>query len=81
MSEHDHLITIAKQSRENAHAPSVHRGRIEGRSPDRSEGHRLVGGQRFCRADYHRRERQRQLKNDETRPSPEAACEEFFPGE
>jgi len=42
--------------------------------------HRPVGGQRFCRADYHRRERQRQTKNDETRPSPEAACEEFFPG-
>jgi len=41
--------------------------------------HRPVGGQRFCR-DYHRRERQRQMKNDETRPSPEAACEEFFPG-
>jgi hypothetical protein len=34
----------------------------------------------FCRADYQRRERQRQMKNDETRPSPEAACEEFFPG-
>jgi len=42
--------------------------------------HRPVGGQRFCRADYQRRERQRQMKNDETRPSPEAACEEFFPG-
>jgi len=39
-----------------------------------------VGCQRFCRADYQRRERQRQKKNDETRPSPEAACEEFFPG-
>jgi hypothetical protein len=39
-----------------------------------------VGGQRFCRADYQRRERQRQMKNDEARPSPEAAREEFFPG-
>ena len=27
-----------------------------------------------------RRERQRQMKNDEARPSPEAAREEFFPG-
>jgi hypothetical protein len=41
---------------------------------------RPVGGQRFCRADYQRRERQRQMKNDEARPSPEAAREEFFPG-
>jgi hypothetical protein len=31
-------------------------------------------------ADYQRRERQRQKKNDEARPSPEAAREEFFPG-
>jgi hypothetical protein len=42
--------------------------------------HRPVGGQRFCRADYQRRERQRQMKNDEARPSPEGAREEFFPG-
>jgi len=42
--------------------------------------HRPAGDQRFCRADYHRRELQRQMKDDETRPSPEAACEEFFPG-
>jgi hypothetical protein len=42
--------------------------------------HRPAGGQRFCRADYHRRERQRQMKNDEARPFPEAAREEFFPG-
>jgi hypothetical protein len=41
---------------------------------------RTAGGQRFCRADYQRRERQRQMKNDEARPSPEAAREEFFPG-
>ena len=34
----------------------------------------------FCRADYEQRERQRQMKNDEERPSPEAASEEFFPG-
>jgi len=39
-----------------------------------------VGSQRFCRADYHRRERQRQMKNDEARPSPAAAREEFFRG-
>jgi hypothetical protein len=39
-----------------------------------------VGGQRFCRADYQRRERQREKKNDEARPSPEAAREEFFLG-
>jgi hypothetical protein len=39
-----------------------------------------VGGQRFCRADYQRRELQRKKKNDEARPSPEAAREEFFPG-
>jgi hypothetical protein len=32
------------------------------------------------RADYHRRERQRQMKNDEARPSLGAAREEFFPG-
>ena len=42
--------------------------------------HRPVGGQRFCRADYQRRELQRKMKNDEARPSPEAAREEFFPG-
>jgi len=41
---------------------------------------RPVDGQRFCRADYQRRERQRQMKNDEARPSPEAAREEFFRG-
>jgi len=41
--------------------------------------HRPVGGQRFWRADYQRRERQRQMKNDEARPSPEAAREELFP--
>ena len=41
---------------------------------------RPVGGQRFCRADYQRRERQRQMKNDEAQPSLEAAREEFFPG-
>jgi len=41
---------------------------------------RSAGGQRFCRADYQRRERQRQMNNDEARPSPEAAREEFFPG-
>jgi len=40
----------------------------------------FVGGQWSLRADYQRRERQRQKKNDETQPSPEAACEEFFPG-
>jgi len=39
-----------------------------------------VGGQRFWRADYQRRERQRQKKNDEAQLSPEAAREEFFPG-
>jgi len=43
--------------------------------------HRPAGGQRFCRADYHRRERQRQMKNDEARPSLETAREEFFRGE
>ena len=47
---------------------------------DRQATRRPVGGQRFCRADYQRRERQRQMKNDEARPSPEAAREEFFPG-
>jgi hypothetical protein len=30
--------------------------------------------------DYQRRELQRKMKNDEARPSPEAAREEFFPG-
>jgi hypothetical protein len=39
-----------------------------------------VGSQRFWRADYQRRERQRKKKNDEARPSPAAAREEFFPG-
>jgi hypothetical protein len=39
-----------------------------------------MGGQSSARADYQRRERQRQLKNDEARPSPEAAREEFFRG-
>ena len=34
----------------------------------------------FCRADCERRERQRQMKNDEAQPSPEAAREEFFRG-
>jgi hypothetical protein len=29
---------------------------------------------------YHRRERQRQVKNDEAQPSSGAAREEFFPG-
>jgi hypothetical protein len=38
------------------------------------------GRPEFCRADYQRRERQRQMKNDEARPSPGAAREEFFPG-
>ena len=31
-------------------------------------------------ADCERRERQRQMKNDEAQPSPEAAREEFFRG-
>jgi len=58
------------------------RASLRFRRGERTDGPppRPVGGQRFCRADYHRRERQRQMKNDETRPSPEAACEEFFPG-
>jgi hypothetical protein len=34
----------------------------------------------FCRADYQRRERQRERTNDEAGPSPEAPREEFFPG-
>ena len=38
-----------------------------------------MAGQRFWRADYQRRERQRQKKNDEAQPSSEAAREEFFP--
>jgi hypothetical protein len=46
----------------------------------RLRAHRPVGGQRFCRADYQRRELQRKMKNDEARPSPAAAREEFFPG-
>jgi len=41
---------------------------------------RPVGGQRFCRADYQRRELQRKMKNDAARPFPAAAREEFFPG-
>jgi hypothetical protein len=32
----------------------------------------------FRRDDCERRERQRQMKNDEAQPSPEAAREEFF---
>jgi len=34
----------------------------------------------FRRDDCERRERQRQMKNDEAQPSPEAAREEFFRG-
>ena len=41
---------------------------------------RLPGGKSVLSADCERRERQRQMKNDEAQPSPEAACEEFFRG-
>jgi hypothetical protein len=41
---------------------------------------RLAVGKRVLSADCERRERQRQMKNDEAQPSPEAAREEFFRG-
>ena len=37
-----------------------------------------LGRQRLSPADCERRERQRQMKNDEEQPSSEAASEEFF---
>jgi len=40
----------------------------------------LAAGKRVLSADCERRERQRQMKNDEAQPSPEAAREEFFRG-
>jgi hypothetical protein len=53
--------------------------RISGQRPSASVP-RSVGGQSSGPADYQRRERQRQTKNDEAQPSSEAAREEFFPG-
>ena len=58
----------------------MRRKTFSGDMPAPPAAHRPPGGQRFCRADYQRRERQRQMKNDEARPSPEAAREEFFRG-
>ena len=52
---------------------------VAGRVPVASPQASSVGARAcFCRADCERRERQRQMKNDEERPSPEAASEEFF---